>query len=144
LVHGYPNQLCTTHAARETAPRTSQNAPNRAILESETTAVSFESRREFAIAELLRKSTDLERIFKEEFARVEEQLKELGHELEPKFLEPIPASRVQPFRKPKAKSASEKFCPICTTDPQKPVLGHDGRKHKGQKRKGGARSRRLN
>ena len=44
----------------------------------------------------------------------------------------LPASRVQLFRKARSKSAREKFCPICTTDPENPVLGHDGRAHRSQ------------
>jgi hypothetical protein len=75
-----------------------------------------------------REFSALSGILKEEFARVEEQLKELGHELEAEFLAPIPASKVKPFRKKKA--PGEKFCPICGT-----TVNHDGRAHKSQKKK---------
>jgi hypothetical protein len=96
----------------------------------------YESRREAAIQELLKKRTDIEKEFNEKRTEIEHQLEELGYVREPEWV-PVPASRVQPFRKPKAKakSATERFCPICTTDPEKPVLGHDGRRHKMQKRK---------
>ena len=59
-----------------------------------------------------------------------DRLTELGYTREPDFV-PVPASRVQPFRKARAKSksATER---LCTTDPEKPVLGHDGRAHKSQ------------
>jgi hypothetical protein len=95
---------------------------------------SWESKKEAAIQELLKKRTAIEKAFNENLKEIEDQLTELGYTREPDFVQ-VPASRVQPFRKAKAKSAREKFCPICTTDPEKPVLGHDGRKHKGQKRK---------
>jgi hypothetical protein len=96
----------------------------------------YESKREAAIQELLKKRTEIEKQFNADLAEIEHQLQELGHVREPEWV-PVPASKVQPFRKAKAKSksATEKFCPICTVDPEKPVLGHDGRKHKGQKRK---------
>lgn len=48
------------------------------------------------------------------------------------FTSTVPASRVQPFRKAKAKSAGGMVCPICTVDPENPVTGHDGRAHKSQ------------
>jgi len=97
---------------------------------------SWESKKDAAIQELLAKRTAIEKQFNADLAEIEHQLQELGYVREPEWV-PVPASRVQPFRKPKAKakSATERFCPICTTDPEKPVLGHDGRRHKMQKRK---------
>lgn len=96
----------------------------------------YESKREAAIQELLKKRTAIEKAFNENLTEIESQLKELGYTKEPDWLPdvPVPASRVQPFRKVKAKSKSarEMICPICTTDPENPVLGHDGRKHKSQ------------
>jgi hypothetical protein len=96
----------------------------------------YESKREANVHELLKKRTAIEKAFNENLKEIEDQLTELGYTREPDFV-PVPASRVQPFRKAKAKSksATEKFCPICTTDPENPVTGHDGRAHKSQKRK---------
>jgi hypothetical protein len=98
---------------------------------------SWESKREAAIAELLKKRTEIEKEFNENLAEIESHLTELGYDREPEWV-PVPASNVQPFRKSKAKakakSATERFCPICTVDPEKPVVGHDGRRHKMQKR----------
>jgi hypothetical protein len=96
----------------------------------------YESRREAAIQELLQKRTEIEKQFNADLAEIESHLTELGYTREPEWV-PVPASKVQPFRKAKAKSksAGERSCPICTIDPEKPVVGHDGRKHKGQKRK---------
>ena len=98
----------------------------------------YESKREAAIQELLKRRTAIEKTFNADLAEIENHLTELGYTREPEWV-PVPASKVQPFRKAKArlksKSAGERFCPICTVDPEKPVLGHDGRKHKGQKRK---------
>jgi hypothetical protein len=96
----------------------------------------YESRREAAIQELLAKRTAIEKQFNADLAEIEKHLTELGYTREPEWV-PVPASKVQPFRKAKAKSksAGERFCPICTVDPEKPVLGHDGRRHKMQKRK---------
>jgi len=100
----------------------------------------YESKREAAIAELLKKRTDLEKAFNENLSEIERHLEELGHDKEPAWVPvaPVPASAVTPFRKAKtktkakSKSATEKFCPICTTDPENPVFGHDGRRHKSQ------------
>lgn len=96
----------------------------------------YQSKREAAIAELLQKRTAIEKAFNENLSEIEHQLAELGHVREPEWV-PVPASKVRPFRKAKAKSksATERFWPICTTDPENPVLGHDGRRHKMQKRK---------
>jgi hypothetical protein len=86
---------------------------------------SWESKREAAIAELLKKRTEIEKEFNENLAEIESHLTELGYDREPEWV-PVPASKVQPFRKSKAKakakSATERFCPICTVDPEKPVV----------------------
>jgi hypothetical protein len=93
----------------------------------------YESKREAAIAELLKRRTAIEKAFNENLAEIEHQLEELGYVREPEWV-PVPASKVEPFRKPKAKakskSAGERFCPICNT-----TGSHDGRAHKSQKRK---------
>jgi len=91
----------------------------------------YESKKDAAIQELLKKRTGIEKAFNENLKEIEDQLAELGYTREPDFV-PVPASRVQPFRKTRAKSAREKFCPICTTDPENPVVGHDGRAHRSQ------------
>jgi hypothetical protein len=52
-------------------------------------------------------------------------IEDVGYDREPEWVL-APASKVQPFRKSKAKamatSATERFCPICTVDPEKPVV----------------------
>jgi hypothetical protein len=97
---------------------------------------SWEAKKDAAIQELLAKRTAIEKQFNEDLAEIEKHLTELGYTREPEWV-PVPASKVQPFRKAKAKSksAGERFCPICTIDPEKPVVGHDGRAHKSQKQK---------
>jgi len=96
---------------------------------------SWESKKEAAIQELLQKRTEIEKQFNENLKEIEDQLAELGYTREPDFV-PVPASRVQPFRKARAKSAKRQLvCPICTVDSEEPVFGHDGRAHKSQKRK---------
>jgi hypothetical protein len=93
---------------------------------------SWESKKEAAIQELLKKRTSIEKAFHEKLKEIEDHLAELGYTREPDFV-PVPASRVQPFRKARVKkSAREMVCPICTTDPENPVTGHDGRRHKSQ------------
>src|SRR5580700_10713813 len=91
---------------------------------------SWESKKDAAIQELLKKRTESEKQFNENLKEIEEQLTELGYTREPEWV-PVPASKVQPFRKAKAKSkaAAERFCPICTVDEENPVVGHDGRAH---------------
>ena len=94
---------------------------------------SWESKKEAAIQELLAKRTAIEKQFNENLAEIESHLTELGYTREPEWV-PVPASRVQPVRKLKSKSqsATGRFCPICTIDPEKPVTGHDGRAHRSQ------------
>ena len=90
----------------------------------------YEAKKEAAIQELLKKRTAIEKALNEDLKKIEDQLSELGYTREPDFV-PVPASRVQPFRKARAKkSAREMVCPICTTDSENPVTGHDGRAHK--------------
>ena len=88
---------------------------------------SWESKKDAAIQELLAKRTAIEKEFNETLKEIESHLTDLGYTREPEWV-PVPASKVQPFRKAKrkSKSAGEMICPICTTDPENPVLGHDG------------------
>jgi len=94
---------------------------------------SWEAKKDAAIQELLAKRTAIEKQFNENLAEIESHLTELGYTREPEWV-PVPASRVQPVRKLKSKSqsATGRFCPICTIDPEKPVTGHDGRAHRSQ------------
>jgi hypothetical protein len=96
---------------------------------------SWESKKDAAIQELLAKRTAIEKQFNADLAEIEHQLQELGYVREPEWV-PVPASKVQPFRKAKAKakskSARQRFCTICSTDPENPVTGHDRRSHRSQ------------
>jgi hypothetical protein len=57
----------------------------------------YESKRETAIAELLKERTAIEKQFNEKRTEIERHLEELGYVREPDWV-PVPASRVQPFR----------------------------------------------
>jgi hypothetical protein len=120
-------------AATEPAPPT-EAAPAISVDDVLKLKHDYENKREAAIQELLKKRTAIEKAFNENLKEIEDQLTELGYTREPDFV-PVPASKVQPFRKARTKSAREKVCPICTTAPENPVTGHDGRAHKSQKRK---------
>ena len=117
-------------AVTEPAPST---GPARPSLVAEVLELkrSWESKKDAAIQELLAKRTAIEKQFNADLAEIEKHLTELGYTREPEWV-PVPASKVQPVRKPKAKLARQRFCTICTTDPEKPVLGHDRRTHRSQ------------
>jgi hypothetical protein len=129
-----PPQQITVEPPKEPEVQVSTLEPPNTSLAEDVLKLKhdYESKKEAAIQELLKKGTAIEKAFNENSKEIEGQLAELGYTREPDFV-PVPASRVQPFRRATAKkSAREMVCPICTTDPENHVTGHDGRAHKSQ------------